>query len=566
MRLAIFSITAALVVSPAGLLAQGRGGGPPSVSVRPPDSRRILGATPGLLGWRVGAPTTAFGSLSFSEAAGKADAAGLAFVEGVSSQQVSSQIPKNLDFNLSAAEIASVRNRLAELRLRMLAYRIDAMPADDAARRKVFGFAKALGADTIITSAGGTAPDGLDKLANEIGMNVALESKDLKSLVPSLSGMSKRMGVAAEIGAWSQAKDRLLAVNLRDRAATSLSQFFLEIVRGMPEPEEFPTKCSNCGRPTGELKPLYLSVSGADVPRLLEGYEKAVRPAMGYRVDRISRVLPITSVDRVPPDERQKIEAALPRQALVKPKKPRKLLVIDLSPAGGYYHATVAHANLALQLMAKNTGAYEPVFSNDLSNLKYPKVKQFDAVFLNSVVGEVFPDPDVLNGLLRFVREGGGVAGIHGSTYASMNLPEYSELMGAADGPHRVEPAILRPDDPDSPLTKMFGGKKFPYIDEFYHFLPTGPFSRDKLHVLISIDPGDKEHLSKWNVRPDNDYGLTWIKSYGKGRVFNCAMGHTPTLFATPPLAEHILAAIQFVLGDLEADTTPSSKMAAKKR
>jgi type 1 glutamine amidotransferase len=248
----------------------------------------------------------------------------------------------------------------------------------------------------------------------------------------------------------------------------------------------------------------------------------------------------------------------------VKPKKPRKLLVIDLCPAGGYYHATIAHANLAIELMAKNTGAYQAVFSNDLNNLRYPAIKQFDGVFLNSVVGEVFPDPAVLGGLLRFVREGGGVAGIHGSTYASMDLPEFTELMGAADGPHRVEPATLKIDDPDSPLTRHFNGKGFTRSDEFYHFLPTGPYSRDKLHVLISIDAA-KSDLSNWKVRPDNDYGSVWIRSYGKGRVFNCAMGHTPTLFATPDMAQLILNSIQFILGDLPADTTPSAKLSAKR-
>jgi len=179
-------------------------------------------------------------------------------------------------------------------------------------------------------------------------------------------------------------------------------------------------------------------------------------------------------------------------------------------------------------------------------------------------VGEVFPDPAVLGGLLRFVREGGGVAGIHGTTYASMDLPEFTELMGAADGPHHVEPATLKIDDPDSPLTRQFNGKGFTRSDEYYHFLPTGPYSRDKLHVLISIDAA-KSDLSNWRVRPDNDYGSVWIRSYGKGRVFNCAMGHTPTLFATPELAQLILNGIQFILGDLPADTTPSAKLSAKR-
>jgi len=63
------------------------------------------------------------------------------------------------------------------------------------------------------------------------------------------------------------------------------------------------------------------------------------------------------------------------------------------------------------------------------------------------------------------------------------------------------------------------------------------------------------------NCLPDN----SWIKSYGKGRVFNCSMGHTSTFFQTPELGAFLLSAIQFVLGDLPADTTPSAKLAAKK-
>ena len=74
----------------------------------------------------------------------------------------------------------------------------------------------------------------------------------------------------------------------------------------------------------------------------------------------------------------------------------------------------------------------------------------------------------------------------------------------------------------------------------------------------------DKSDLSTWHVRPDNDYGSVWIKSYGEGRVFNCAMGHTPMLLETPELAQMMLNAIQVVLGDLPADTTPSGMLSRK--
>ena len=72
------------------------------------------------------------------------------------------------------------------------------------------------------------------------------------------------------------------------------------------------------------------------------------------------------------------------------------------------------------------------------------------------------------------------------------------------------------------------------------------------------------EEVKKENREYDHDYGISWIHEYGKGRVFNCAMGHTPTLFATPSLAQMMLGGIQFVLGDLEADATPSAKLPKK--
>jgi type 1 glutamine amidotransferase len=297
----------------------------------------------------------------------------------------------------------------------------------------------------------------------------------------------------------------------------------------------------------------------------IEGFEEAVRPAMGYRVEQDSTLLPGTSPDTVPAAERQAIEAGVPRRALATPKKPRKLLVIDLCPLGDFHHLSVAHTNLAIQLMARNTGAFEPVFSNNLDNLKYPGITQFDAVLFNSTVGEILIDPEVIGGLTRFVREGGGVAGIHAGTFGSMNLPKFGEMMGAVDGPHRVEPATIKIEDLNSPLTKGFNGQSsFAYTDEFYHFLPNGPFSRDKVHVLVSIDT-EKSDMSHWNIRPDNDYALVWIKNYGKGRVFNSAMGHMPSFFATPALAEMVLGGIQFVLGDLDADTTPDGLLPAKR-
>ncbi len=469
---------------------------PPSVSVRPAGPT-IRASAAALLGWSVGASANVFQKLTFSEAAGKVDAAGLAFIEGSNAQRVSPEIQKNLDFNLSPDEVAKVKYRLGELRLQMPAYHVDAIPTDGSSRRKLFEFAKSLGVELIVSGSQPASLADLDQLANEFGVNVAMENLSPKSVAGALQGRGQRIGVVADLGKWMEAgikppeglplvKDRLMAVNLRDRSAAGVTQFLLEISRLYPpEAPPWPPKCGNCAGPrVPPGKPLFLSIDttgaadpSADLSRSVATLETALRPAMGYRMGEIARKTPISASSMVHPEERKKIEAALPRQAIVKPLKPRKLLVIDVTP-NAYYHQTTAHGNLALELMAKYTGAYQPVFSNDLDNLKYPKIRQFDAVFVNNNGGgELFVDPDVLNGLMRFVREGGGLATLHGSTYASTDLPEYGEMIGAQTGAHRCcETSTVKIDDPNSPLTKGFGGKSFTWYDEFYHFPDTGPF------------------------------------------------------------------------------------------
>ena len=499
----------------------GRGGPRATAQKRPPDNRRPRGTAVALLGWKAGIRSDAFGAVPFTEAASRIDAAGVAFIEAVST---------NLNYTLASDELASIKTRLGELGLRVPAYRIDSIPGDEASRRKLLEFAKALEIEMILTR--DTSP----------------------ALVNGLPGVS--VAVEDSRGMYKQG-DKTLGANLRD--AKNAGPLLLGLSKQQPpERPEWPNKCGDCGTSRPSTRPLFFTIT----PGAAENYDNAVRIAAGYRVNEISRMLPITTTDRIPAEEKQKIDAAIPRQALAKPRQARKLLIIDVCPAGGFYHTTIAHGNLMLQLIAKYTGAYEPVFDNNLDNLKYPRIKQYDAVFLNSVVGPVFADPEVLDGLIRYVHEGGGVAGLHGTTFASQDLREFGELMGAQEGPHQYngEPGTLKIDDPNSPLTRHFGGKGFSMMDEFYHFPTTGPYTRKKLHVLLSVD-ADKTDLKRWeSIRPDRDYGMAWIKREGKGRVFNMVLGHRPEFYMHADLVKVMLGGIQFVLGDLEADATPSAK------
>ena len=50
---------------------------------------------------------------------------------------------------------------------------------------------------------------------------------------------------------------------------------------------------------------------------------------------------------------------------------------------------------------------------------------------------------------------------------------------------------------------------------------------------------------------------MSWIRRHGQGRVFYLGLGHSAAVFSNAPLLQHLLAGIQYALGDLTADDAP---------
>jgi type 1 glutamine amidotransferase/sugar phosphate isomerase/epimerase len=271
------------------------------------------------------------------------------------------------------------------------------------------------------------------------------------------------------------------------------------------------------------------------------------------------------------PTERQRIESAIPTRAFVLPVRPRKLLIFDLNVGYGG-HGSIPTANLAFTLMGAKTGAFQTVISRDPSVFKPENLKQFDAVFLNNTVGNLFEDPGLRQSLMEFVYRGGGLLGVHGTSVAFTrwpgaveDWPEFGIMLGARGANHRDsdEHIFIKLDDPNHPLNQPFGGKGFEYRDEFFRV--HGPYSRHRVRVLLGIDT-DKTDINQGEargdcVRQDNDYALAWVRQYGRGRVFYCTIAHNPYVFWDPKMLQFYLAAVQFALGDLPAPTIPSGKL-----
>ena len=224
-------------------------------------------------------------------------------------------------------------------------------------------------------------------------------------------------------------------------------------------------------------------------------------------------------------------------------------------------HASIPYANLAMQLMGEKTGAFTATVSSEPGAIAPANLQQYDAVYLNNTVGDIFDTPEIRAGFAAFVANGGGVVGNHGTSVASPQWTEFGEILGAAGASHRepTEIATINIDDPTHPITRAFDGKPFELADEHYRLGP--PYSRDKVRVLLSLDPIVTDMMQGRCfgrcLRDDNDYPVAWIRQHGKGRVFYTTLGHNPDLFWDPRMLAMFLAGTQYALGDLEADATP---------
>jgi uncharacterized protein len=262
-------------------------------------------------------------------------------------------------------------------------------------------------------------------------------------------------------------------------------------------------------------------------------------------------------------EEIARMEAAMPTNAIVPPAKPRKLLVID--KLTGFYHDSIPYWNKALEIMGRKTGAFSVTLAHEVDALSAGNLKDFDAIcFNNTVTLPLSPDktPELCKSLMDFVKAGKGVVGIHAATdsfYVRYVWPEGQDMWGGKFTGHPWTASrtawTIKIDEPNHPLMASFKGRGFKIVDEIYRTEPP-LYSRSKQLVLMSLDMGDETTKARSQKPSDADTGISWIKDFGNGRVFYCALGHVRDVTWTPAVLEHYLRGIQFAMGDLKADAT----------
>lgn len=249
---------------------------------------------------------------------------------------------------------------------------------------------------------------------------------------------------------------------------------------------------------------------------------------------------------------------------------PAKKKVLCIGQVKGFQHDSVTYGLANIWKWGQETGLYDTYIRTDCQLITKKKLPDnaknldwFDAVVFYTT-GELDMDDSQKADLLSFVRDDGkGFVGVHSAPDTFYKWPDYGEMIGGYfDGhPWNTFKAPILIEDPNSPMTKHFAAGEIVVNDEIYQ---VRDWSRDKVRVLMRLDE-DKLDLTNETIKPrikrtDKDWAVTWIKSYGKGRVFYSTLGHTYEAWDNKNVAKMYLEGVKWALGLTEANTSSHPK------
>lgn len=235
--------------------------------------------------------------------------------------------------------------------------------------------------------------------------------------------------------------------------------------------------------------------------------------------------------------------------------------ILVISQTKGFEHDSVSDAMAAIYNMGKESGLWDTMLRTDTELITKKDLGRntktldyYDAIVFANTTSELDLDDSQKKDMMSFIKEEGkGFVGIHAAMDTNYKWPEYGEMIGGwfDQHPWSTFNAPIINESPDFPAVRHFP-KEFVKYDEIYQ---AKEWSRDKLNVLLSLDPNKLNYDNPRVHRKDHDFAVAWAKTYGKGRVFYSTLGHTQESWNDPDIRKMYFEAIKWVLGMTEGST-----------
>ena len=206
---------------------------------------------------------------------------------------------------------------------------------------------------------------------------------------------------------------------------------------------------------------------------------------------------------------------------------PRRVEILFLGHNSEHHNSAAYLPYLAAALTPKGINF---TYTNNPEDLNKENLVHYDGVALYANHDSITVAQE--RALLNFVKSGKGFIPIHSASYCFRNSDAFVQLVGAQFKSHKTDTFTADIVNTEHPITKGF--EAFETWDETYiHHL----HNEDRT-VLMERVEGD--HREPW----------TWIRNYGKGKVFYTAYGHDERTWINPDFHRLLERGILWAVGE----------------
>jgi type 1 glutamine amidotransferase len=218
-------------------------------------------------------------------------------------------------------------------------------------------------------------------------------------------------------------------------------------------------------------------------------------------------------------------------------RPPVRVLVFSRTTA--FRHASIPAAIAAVEQLGAQHG-YLVDATEDASAFTDANLARYRAVVFLLTTGDVL-DATQQAAFERYVRAGGGFAGVHSASDTGYGWAWYGQLVGAYFKHHpAVQQAVVRIEDPRHPSTAAVPAS-WTRTDEWYDFRSN---PRGAVHVLATVDES-----SYSGGGMGVDHPIAWCHAFDGGQSWYTAMGHAADSYADPSFLSHLEGGIESVAG-----------------
>jgi cytochrome c len=215
--------------------------------------------------------------------------------------------------------------------------------------------------------------------------------------------------------------------------------------------------------------------------------------------------------------------------------------ILVFTKTAGFRHTSIPVAVRAIRELGQRNGLTVDSTEN-AGAFAQSNLRRYRAVVFLLTTGDVLTDAQQ-RAFERFVRGGGGFAGVHSAADTEYDWAWYGRLLGTRFRNHpQIQRAAVRVTNRKHPSTSGLPAN-WPRMDEWYNFTRN---PRPSVEVLASLDeasyaPGDGAMGA--------DHPIAWAHSFQGGRAWFTGGGHTDESYAEPLFRRHLLGGVRYAAG-----------------